>query len=323
MDAFRVLSPGSLTTVQDGGRYSFIDRGVPPSGALDGFAYRIANLLAGNPAEAAVLEMTLQGPTLEVLCEADVALAGADMAATLNDDPLPPWKSYRVKRGDILRFHYATTGCRTCLAVSGGIDVPVVMGSRATCLKAKIGGINGRALKKDDILPRGTGDLLTAPRRLPYRWIPVYRADIVLKVLPGPQEDAFRSEMEVFFDTDYTVTSESDRMGYRLQGTPIHHDEGVPQSIISEPILPGNIQLPADGQPIILLVEQTTGGYTKIATVISTDLPKVAQAMPGNRIWFKKVTLEEAHALYRSEAARRKEIEAFFSGTSGRRSAGT
>jgi hypothetical protein len=128
--------------------------------------------------------------------------------------------------------------------------------------------------------------------------------------------------MEVFFDTDYTVTSESDRMGYRLQGTPIHHDEGVPQSIISEPILPWNIQLPADGQPIILLVEQTTGGYTKIATVISTDLPKVAQAMPGNRIWFKKVTLEEAHALYRSEAARMKEIEAFFSGTSGRRSAG-
>lgn len=321
MDAFRVLSPGSLTTVQDGGRYSFIDRGVPPSGALDGFAYRIANLLVGNPPEAAVLELTLQGPALEVLCEADVAMAGADMGATLNGGPVALWKSFRVKGGDILRFHFATTGCRTCLAVSGGIDVPVVMGSRATCLKAKIGGVGGRALKKDDVLARGTGKaLLAAPRRLPYRWIPTYRADIVLKALPGPQEDAFRSGMETFFDADYVVTPQSDRMGYRLQGTPIHHDEGIPQSIISEPVLPGNVQLPADGQPIILLVEQTTGGYTKIATVISTDLSKVAQAMPGNRIWFKKVTLEEAHALYRSEAARMKEIEAFFSGTTGPRS---
>ncbi|HOI72655.1 MAG TPA: biotin-dependent carboxyltransferase family protein [Syntrophales bacterium] len=320
MDAFRVLSPGSLTTVQDGGRYSFIDRGVPPSGALDGFAYRIANLLVGNPPEAAVLELTLQGPALEVLCEADVALTGADMGATLNDGPVALWKSFRVKGGDILRFHFATTGCRTCLAVSGGIDVPVVMGSRATCLKAKIGGVGGRALKKEDVLRRGAGALLAAPRRLPFRWIPTYRADIVLKALPGPQEDAFRSGMETFFDADYVVTPQSDRMGYRLQGTPIHHDEGIPQSIISEPVLPGNVQLPADGQPIILLVEQTTGGYTKIATVISTDLSKVAQAMPGNRIWFKKVTLEEAHALYRSEAARMKEIEAFFSGTTGPRS---
>lgn len=312
MEAFRVLSPGSLTTVQDAGRYSYIDRGVPPSGALDGFAYRIANLLVANPPEAAVLEMTLQGPALEVLCEADMALAGADMAATLNDGPMPPWKSFRVKAGDILRFHFATTGCRTYLAVSGGIDVPVVMGSRATCLKAKIGGIEGRALWKEDVLRRGAGDLLAAPRRLPYRWIPTYRTDIVLKALPGPQEEAFHSGMEIFFDADYTVASEADRMGYRLHGTPIHHDEGFPQSIISEPVIPGNVQLPADGQPIILLVEQTTGGYTKIATVISTDLPKVAQAMPGNRIWFKKVTLEEAHALYRTEAARLREIDAFF-----------
>ncbi|PKN34979.1 MAG: KipI antagonist [Deltaproteobacteria bacterium HGW-Deltaproteobacteria-19] len=323
MDAFRVLSPGSLTTVQDAGRYSFIDRGVPPSGALDGFSYRIANLLAGNPVEAAVLEITLQGPVLEVLCEADVALAGADMAATLNDKSMSPWRSFRVNRGDVLRFHFATSGCRTYLAVSGGFDVPVVMGSRATCLKARIGGVEGRALRKDDILQRGAADLLAAQRRLPYRWIPTYRTDIVLKALPGPQEEAFRSGLEVFFDADYTVTSEADRMGYRLQGTPIHHDAGFPQSIISEPVIPGNVQLPADGQPIILLVEQTTGGYTKIATVISTDLSKVAQAMPGNRIWFKKVTLEEAHTLYRNEAARLREIEAFFSGTSDPRSAGT
>jgi len=312
MEAFRVHSPGSLTTVQDEGRYRFIDRGVPPSGALDGFAYRIGNLLVGNPAAAAVLEMTFLGPTLEVLCDADVALTGADMAATVNDERMSPWRSFRVKRGDILRLQYAVTGCRAYLAVSGGIHVPVVMGSRSTFLKARIGGIEGRALRKDDVLRRGAGNLLPAPRRLPYRWIPTYRTDIVLKALPGPQEEAFRTSMEAFFDADYTVTPEADRMGYRLQGRPVHHDVGFPQSIISEPVVPGNIQVPADGQPIILLVEQTTGGYTKIATVLSTELPKVAQAVPGNRIWFKKVTLEEAHALYRSEAVRFREIESFY-----------
>ncbi len=312
MDAFRVLAPGSLTTVQDGGRYRFIDRGVPPSGALDGFAYRVANLLAGNPVQAAVLEITLQGPSLEVLCDADMALAGADMTPTVNDQPVQMWRSFRVKRGDIVKLHNAASGCRAYLAVTGGVDVPVVMGSRATCLKARIGGVEGRALRKDDVLPRGAGNLLAAPRRLPYRWIPTYRPDIVLRVLAGPQEEVFQDALETFYDAEFLVTPEADRMGYRLQGPPIHHDPGVPQSIISEPVLPGNIQVPADGQPIILLVEQTTGGYTKIATVVSTELPKVAQAMPGHRIWFKRIGLEEAHALYRNEATRLQEIEAFF-----------
>ena len=313
MDAFRVISPGSFTTVQDRGRYSFIDRGVPPSGALDLFAYDIANLLVGNPAGSAVLEITIMGPALEVLGDADVALAGADMTLTVNRQPVPMWQTVRVMKGDVIRIRQAKSGCRAYLAVTGGIDVPVVMGSRATCVKAKIGGLEGRPLKKDDVLARIPAELLARPRKLHAEIIPVYPPDIVLTAVAGPQEEAFLSGLETFFGSIYEVTPEADRMGYRLQGPPVHHDEGFPQSIISEPTVPGNVQLPADGQPIILLVEQTTGGYTKIATVISTDLSKIAQALPGNRVRFQRVSLDEAHRIYSDQARLLQQIETLLS----------
>jgi biotin-dependent carboxylase-like uncharacterized protein len=313
MDVFRVVSPGPFTTVQDRGRYSFIDCGVPPSGALDPFAYGIANLLVGNHAGSAVLEITMMGPALEVLGEADVALAGADMAVTVNRQPVPRWQTVPVKKGDVIRIRQAISGCRAYLAVTGGIDVPVVMGSRATCVKARIGGLEGRPLKKGDVLGRIPAGRLATPRTLPADFIPVYLTDIVLRAVAGPQEEAFRSGLETFFGSSYEVTPESDRMGYRLQGPPVHHDEGFPQSIISEPTVPGNVQLPADGQPIILLVEQTTGGYTKIATVISTDLSKIAQAIPGNRVRFQRVSLEEAHRIYSDQAHLLKDIETLLS----------
>ena len=309
MDAFRVISPGSFTTVQDGGRYSFIDRGVPPSGALDLFAYGIANLLVGNPVGAAVLEITMMGPALEVLGEADMALAGADMAFTVNRQPVPMWQTVRVKKGDVIQIRQAKSGCRSYLAVTGGIDVPIVMGSRATCVKAKIGGVEGRVLRKGDVLGRIPGKPLVKPRTLPANFIPAYAPDIALRAVAGPQEEAFRSGLEIFFGSIYEVTPEADRMGCRLQGPPVHHDEGFPQSIISEPTVPGNVQLPADGQPIILLVEQTTGGYTKIATVISTDLSMIAQALPGNQVRFLEVTLAEAHRLCREQALLLRQIE--------------
>jgi len=145
---------------------------------------------------------------------------------------------------------------------------------------------------------------------VPQDVIPAYTADIVLRAIPGPQEEAFGRGLDTFFDSRYDITPESDRMGCRLQGPPIHHDEGFPQSIISEPTIPGNVQVPADGQPIILLVEQTTGGYTKIATVISSDISKIAQAVPGNRVRFRRVSLEEAHRTCREQALRMQEIEA-------------
>ena len=264
----------------------------------------------GNPAGSAVLEITMMGPALEVLGEADVALAGADMALTVNRQPVPMWQTVRVMKGDVIRIRQAKSGCRAYLAITGGIDVPVVMGSRATCVKAKIGGLEGRPLKKDDVLARIPAELLARPRTLPADIIPVYPPDIVLRAVAGPQEEAFRSGLQTFFGSIYEVTPEADRMGYRLQGPPVHHDEGFPQSIISEPTVPGNVQLPADGQPIILLVEQTTGGYTKIATVISTDLSKIAQAVPGNRVRFQQLTLAEAHRLCREQALLLRQIEA-------------
>jgi biotin-dependent carboxylase-like uncharacterized protein len=313
MDAFHVISPGSFTTVQDGGRYSFIDRGVPPSGVLDPYAYRIANLLVGNPVDAAVLEITVMGPALEVLGEADVALTGSDMAVTVNQTAAPMWQTMRVNKGDVLRIRQAKSGCRSYLAVTGGIDVPVVMGSRATCVKAKIGGVEGRVLRKDDLLASLPAEPLARSRTLPAGFIPSYPPEIVLRAVAGPQEEAFASGLETFFGGIYDVTSEADRMGYRLNGPPVHHDEDFPQSIISEPTVPGNVQLPADGQPIILLVEQTTGGYTKIATVISTDLSKIAQTVPGNRVQFQRVTLEEAHGIYREQARLLKDIETLLS----------
>ncbi len=312
-DLFLVRTPGLYTTVQDAGRFGYLDRGVPPSGALDSFAYRIANLLVGNPGGFAVLEITMVGPVLDVLAEADIALTGADMGMTLNGSAVANWQALRVRQGDVLRIPKARRGCRAYLAVTGGIDVPPVMGSRSTLVRAKLGGLEGRILKKEDVISRGEGVLLSTPRSLPGHWIPDYRPDITLRAIPGPQDDYFSKEMETFFGSIYEVSVETDRMGYRLKGPPVRPDEGRPESIVTEPIMPGNVQVPADGQPIIVLVEQTTGGYMKIATVVTHDIPGVAQAMSRNRVRFEKVSLDEAHTLYHEQAERMRKIEEHFS----------
>jgi antagonist of KipI len=301
MELFAVRNPGPMTTVQDLGRLAFLDRGVPLSGALDPFACRVANLLVGNSEEAAVLEITVMGPTLEVLTPADIALTGAEMGMTVNQAPVRGWRTLRVNPGDVIRIPRAAQGCRAYLAVTGGIDVPLMMGSRSTFVRAKIGGVQGRGLIKGDILHRGAGLLLDRPRELPDVWIPQYAPEITLRAVPGPQDDAFREGIDAFFGACYEVTQQADRMGCRLLGPAVHRDAGSPESIVTEPTMPGNVQVPADGQPIILLVEQTSGGYAKIATVITADLPNVAQAMPGNTVRFKRVTLEMAHRLYREQ----------------------
>ncbi len=311
MEVFAVRNPGPMTTVQDLGRRGFLDRGVPLSGALDPLACRTANLLVGNPEEAAVLEITLMGPTLEILSAADVALTGADMGMTINGNPVPGWRAARVSPGDILRIPRAVEGCRAYLAVTGGIDVPPMMGSRSTFVRAKIGGFRGRGLAKGDILHRGERTLAAHPRTFPDSWIPRYVREILLRAMPGPQDDSFRRNIGVFFGASYEVTTEADRMGYRLRGPAIERDEGMPKSIVTEPTTPGNVQIPADGQPIILLVEQTSGGYAKIATVISPDISKVAQAVPGNTVHFERVTLEAAHRLYREHQELLSRIRAF------------
>jgi len=299
MDIFVVRNPGLMTSIQDLGRFGFLDRGVPPSGALDSFACRIANLLVGNPEDLAVLEITVVGPILEAVAEAEIAITGAEMGATLNGIPIPSWQTVRVKRGDELRIPRAERGCRAYLAVNGGFDVPVLMGSRSTFVRAGFGGLEGRFLKKQDVLKKGDCAVSGRVRSLPSKFIPEYPAKVVLRAIPGPQDDSFTNAMDLFFAATYDVTAQSDRMGCRLHGPVLEHDKDAPKSIVTEPTVPGNVQVPADGQPIILLVEQTTGGYSKIATVISTDIPQIAQLMPKHTVSFECVTLEAAHLLYR------------------------
>lgn len=303
MEMFKVIKPGPYTTVQDGGRHGYQQYGVPPAGVLDDYAFRAANLLVGNQENAAVLEITFLGPHLEALAEAELALTGAEMPVSLNGEPVEGWAGFRVKPGDRVALGPARSGCRSYLSVTGGIDVPVVMGSRSCYVGAGIGGHNGRILMEGDVLPRGEGRLLRRSRKLPGEFIPRYCPEILLRAVPGPQDDFFDRGLETFFESSFTVSSDSNRMGYRLEGPVILQKEGFPKSIISEPSVRGGVQIPADGQPIILLVEQTVGGYTKIATVISTDIPRVAQAKPGDKIRFVRVSLEDAHEVYREREA--------------------
>lgn len=308
MDTLLVLAPGPYTTVQDKGRFGYQQIGVPSSGAIDQFAFRVANLLVGNPEESAVLEITVVGPQLAVLREVDLALTGAEMGFELNHDPIECWKTIRVKPGDVISIQQVKSGCRGYLAVSGGIDVPEVMGSRSTYVGGKLGGYKGRTLIKGDIIQSVDGSLLNKPRYLPESWIPRYSEEVLLNAIPGPQDDFFDEGMETFFQSEFSVTVKADRMGYRLQGPSIQLKEEMPKSIISEPTMPGGVQIPADRQPIILLAEQTVGGYAKIATVISPDLSRVAQAIPGNTVRFEQVSLESAHRLYHEQAYRMQTI---------------
>jgi biotin-dependent carboxylase-like uncharacterized protein len=308
MDTLLVLAPGPYTTVQDKGRFGYQQIGVPSSGAIDQFAFRVANLLVGNPEESAVLEITVVGPQLAVLREVDLALTGAEMGFELNHDPIECWKTIRVKPGDVISIQQVKSGCRGYLAVSGGIDVPEVMGSRSTYVGGKLGGYKGRTLIKGDIIQSVDGSLLNKPRYLPESWIPRYSEEVLLNAIPGPQDDFFDEGMETFFQSEFSVTVKADRMGYRLQGPSIQLKEEMPKSIISEPTMPGGVQIPADRQPIILLAEQTVGGYAKIATVISPDLSRIAQAIPGNTVRFEQVSLESAHRLYHEQAYRMQTI---------------
>jgi len=309
MKAFSVLTPGSYTTIQDQGRYGYQQMGVPISGALDTFAFQAANLLVGNHKNTAAIEITVMGPRLEMAGEAGVAVTGAEIGITLNDQPVEGWKSFRVKPGDILDVQQVKAGCRAYLALSGGIDVPEVMGSRSTYVGGKIGGYHGRVLKAGDVIKCGEAEHPARAREIPSDMIPDYPAEIAIRAIPGPQDDFFREGLDIIFQSDFMVSTKADRMGYRLQGPKVELRKGVPKSIISEPTMPGGVQIPADEQPIILLVEQTVGGYTKIVTVISVDLPKVAQATPGDTIRFKKVSLETAHSLYQKQLKKMQDLE--------------
>ena len=299
MKAVKITAPGGYTTVQDLGRRGFARFGVPVSGCLDGFSARLANRLVGNDEACALLELTIMGPAMEIQADMDIALTGARMPVTLNKQPVPQWTSVRAKAGDVLTLGQVRAGCRGYLAFGGGINVPEAMGSFSTYVGGRLGGFKGRPLKAGDTLEINPAPLMDRPREIPSDRIPDYPCEVEVRVVPGPQGDYFDMEASPLFKAPYMVTAKADRMGYRLQGEAISIRPDKPRSIVSEPAAPGSIQIPPDEQPIILLAEQTVGGYAKIATVISTDLPRVAQATPGDTIAFTAVTIEEAHKIYK------------------------
>lgn len=295
---FTVRSSGLMTTVQDGGRPGYAKYGVTASGPMDRRSFELANLLAGNRQGEACLEFTLLGPELLLDSDCVLAVTGGDFSPALNGVPIEMYCSVPAKAGDLLTFGAARSGCRGYAAFSGGIETVPVMGSRSTNLENRIGGLDGRALKPGDRLGFGPPGWDFRPaffRRIPREH---FGGTVVLRVIPGPQEDRFTEEgLHTFYHTAYQVTGNSNRMGCRLLGEAIQHR--TDGNIISDGIVCGAVQVPSNGQPIILLAEHATvGGYTKIAAVISADLSKAGQCAPGDWVRFEQVSLSQAHALY-------------------------
>ena len=305
----KIIVPGPLSTIQDGGRFGYMSTGFGSGGAMDLYAMEQANILAGNDPKDGVIEMTMLGITAEFTCDTVIALTGADMAPTINGEPIPMYQSVQVYQGDRLAMGAAQSGMRGYLAVSGGFDIKPVMGSLSTNLKVKLGGFQGRKLLAGDQIPLrqpGSLEMLGACKTQPDNQYP---DTVVVRVILGPQEDYFTQKgIDTFLRTRYNVSGQSDRMGVRLEGTPIENKNGV--DIISDGIAYGSVQIPASGTPIIMMADrQTTGGYAKIATVITADLYKIAQARPGSGIRFRAVTEKEAVAALKQQRSKLKQLQ--------------
>ena len=300
-----VLNPGLLTTVQDLGRVGYQQFGVSVSGAMCPRSAILANILVGNEDGEAVLECTMMGPHLQFNQATCIAITGGDLMPTLDGKPIPNYTAVKVEAGQVLKFTMPKAGCRAFIAFAGGLDIPEVMGSRSTYMKAKIGGVEGRKLAKDDVIgfraPKAELKNMNF-RSMASEFVP--RKEYTVRVVLGPQDDYFTDAgIQTFLSEVYSVTAEFDRMGCRLEGAVIQHKDGG--DIISDGIAFGAIQVPSSGQPIIMLGDrQTTGGYTKIANVISADFRILAQLKQGDKVRFEKVTVKAAQdALLTQRAA--------------------
>ena len=300
-----VLNPGLMTTVQDQGRIGYQQFGVSVSGVMDPRSAALANILVGNDEKEAVLECTMMGPHLQFNVANCIAITGGDLMPTLDGKPIPNYTAVKVEAGQVLKFTMPKTGCRAFIAFAGGLDIPEVMGSRSTYMKAKIGGVEGRKLAKDDVIgfraPKAELKNMNF-RSMASEFVP--RKEYTVRVVLGPQDDYFTDAgIQTFLSEVYSVTAEFDRMGCRLEGAVIQHKEGG--DIISDGIAFGAIQVPSSGKPIIMLGDrQTTGGYTKIANVISADFRILAQLKQGDKVRFEKVSVKAAQdALLTQRAA--------------------
>lgn len=297
---------GLFTTVQDYGRMGHQNQGFHVCGVMDRHSFWAANLLVDNNDLEAVLEFSVCGPTLYFTSDTVICITGGDFDPKINGEPIPMYQAVSVQKGDELEMGFCKSGTWGYIAFAGGLDVPVVMGSRSTDIKCKLGGYHGRCIKDGDEI-----EFLASVKRLPNmrdRKIEKveYGAEVTeLRVTMGPQEDYFTEKgIKTFLGTEYTVSSQCDRMGYRLEGEFIEHNE-LGADIVSDGIAKGAIQVPKNGQPIVLLSDrQTVGGYTKIANVISMDISKLVQCKYPQRIKFTEISVEEAQRIYNMERER-------------------
>lgn len=308
MSGLRVKQPGMLSLLQDGGRFGQHRIGLTCGGPLDLPALRLANALLHNAPDSTALEVSFGGLQLEVLHDTMIAVTGGDSPFAINGEEREIWRSHVVHAGDILSFGFATRFCRCYLAVTGGFDVTPRFGSTATVPREGIGGLNGGRLVEGDMLPCASHPAQQC-LRLPEHERPRYSNQIQVRVMPGYQQHHFsRLQQRRFFSGHYQVTDRADRMGYRLQGPSISCDI---EGILSEGICHGAIQIPADGQPIVLLNDrQTIGGYPKIGSALSLDTALLGQLMPGADVHFTPITQYHAHNALHLAASRYRQLRA-------------
>jgi len=301
--SLEIIEVNSLATIQDSGRTGWRKFGVPTAGPMDAFAFRAANTLAGNLHNHAAIEIGLGDITLRALHDCVVSIAGVGYALSIYIWDFPLWSSYYVRAGWTIRLTKLDSGMWAYLAVSGGVRTPPVLGSASTYLRGPFGGFDGRQLQAGDVLRSGTPSQPLnnlAARTLPESARPLYADNPIIDVIMGPQEKYFTEESTAkFISHEYTISPTSDRMGYRLEGTPLTHRNK--SELISEGMTMGAIQIPSNGQPIVMMADSpTTGGYPKIGTVASADLPLLAQCVPNkSKIQFRKTTVAKAQKKYR------------------------
>lgn len=296
--SIQVIQPGMLTTIQDMGREGYGEYGIPVAGAMDRESLKLANLLVDNKLDQGALEITLMGPHLRFHQSTIMSITGGDLSPKVNGQPMQMYKSILVHEGDELTFGGIKSGARAYVAFQGGFDIPDVMGSQSTYIKGKLGGFEGRKLKAGDRLALNKNEVgIHKEREIPSYLKRQFGHKVDIRVILGSEEDAFSKEgLHTFLNKEYTVSSQSDRMGYRLTGDKIEHKDSP--DILSGGIQLGAIQVPGHGEPIIMMADrQITGGYTKIAHVITEDLPYLAQLKPGGKVRFSVVSLQVAWEL--------------------------
>ncbi|WP_372737338.1 biotin-dependent carboxyltransferase family protein [Neptunomonas sp.] len=293
MSGFLVKQPGLLTLIQDGGRYGHHRIGLTNGGPLDADAFKWANRLCENDLNATALEISIGGLVLEAQVDTILVVTGAHMPFKINGQEAQRWQGHKIKAGDKIELGFTTAGTRAYLAVAGGFQMEKTFSSTATVTREAIGGLNGQKLQQGDILACKSHhtDTLWA---LPESEQPDYLQGATLRVILGYQQHSFDPvQQRLFFSSEYTLTDRADRMGFRLEGQRI---QSMLDGILSEGICHGAIQIPADGQPIVLLNDrQTIGGYPKIGSVIARDTAKLSQRMPGSKLSFEEISLEQAH----------------------------